>query len=374
MPWEAIGTWKGVPRREWFNTYALTLQIRLGTETMQVDASFDGRVIKVPEIQAITSQELNQMWEWNSIVLAPAGHCARHVIRDVVESQPDALAVEAWDGHLTYRELEALSGGISLVTSSPKNISIVSPRTNKVVEVGPGSIGAFNLATVNASTDPPQPFSTAMFAVFTSGRTGIPKGVVMAHENFDSGLKYQSELLRFARDSRVFDFAAYSFNIAVHNGNLIKALIDTKATIVDLTPSVARLLDPSTLPNLRTPILAKKAVTAQDVAQWLGKLRLVDAYGPAECGISTISVGTQISEPKEATSIGRGADLVTWAVDQKYHNHLLPPGCIVELLLEGPLVGRGYLSDAQRTAAAFIHDTPWLLRGAPKHPGRSGRL
>ncbi|KND87537.1 Nonribosomal peptide synthetase 4 [Tolypocladium ophioglossoides CBS 100239] len=208
----------------------------------------------------------------------------------------------------------------------------------------------------------------AMFAVFTSGSTGIPKGVVMNHSNFYSGLKYQSEPLGFTRDSRVFDFAAYSFDIAVHNvfstltsggclcipaeedrwGNLGKALIDTEATIVNLTPSVARLIDPSTLPHLRTIILAGEAVTIDDTARWLGRALVVNAYGPAECGISTIN-STQLTAPEEATSIGQGAGLVTWIVHQHNHNHLLPPGCVGELLLEGPL-------------------------GTLKHPGRHGRL
>ncbi len=44
------------------------------------------------------------------------------------------------------------------------------------------------------------------------------------------------------------------------------------------------------------------------------------------------------------------------------------------MLLEGPLIGMGYLNDPEKTAAAFIEDPPWLLRGGPGVPGRRGRL
>lgn len=49
-------------------------------------------------------------------------------------------------------------------------------------------------------------------------------------------------------------------------------------------------------------------------------------------------------------------------------------GAIGELWLEGPLVGRGYLQGAQRTAAAFVENPPWLLAGGPGQCGRRGRL
>jgi aryl carrier-like protein len=49
-------------------------------------------------------------------------------------------------------------------------------------------------------------------------------------------------------------------------------------------------------------------------------------------------------------------------------------GCTGELWLEGPLVGNGYLGDEEKTAAAFVTDPAWLLRGADGHPGRRGRL
>jgi thioester reductase-like protein len=52
----------------------------------------------------------------------------------------------------------------------------------------------------------------------------------------------------------------------------------------------------------------------------------------------------------------------------------MPPGCTGELLLEGPLVGRGYLNEPEKTAASFIHDPAWLLQGSPSRPGRHGRI
>lgn len=65
---------------------------------------------------------------------------------------------------------------------------------------------------------------------------------------------------------------------------------------------------------------------------------------------------------------------MTWIIHVDNHDVLLPLGCINELLLEGPIVGQGYLDDPAETAAAFIENPPWLLEGSPRHPGRSGRL
>jgi hypothetical protein len=61
-------------------------------------------------------------------------------------------------------------------------------------------------------------------------------------------------------------------------------------------------------------------------------------------------------------------------VNPEDHEQLLPPGCTGELLLEGPIVGRGYLNNPAKTAVHFIQDPLWLLRGAMGKPGRRGRL
>ncbi len=101
---------------------------------------------------------------------------------------------------------------------------------------------------------------------------------------------------------------------------------------------------------------------------------VLNGYGPSECTpMSTFNYNS--SSPEEATRIGRGVGLVTWVVDPENHDCLLPLGCVGELLLEGPLVGPGYLNDPEKTAAAFIEDPPtWLRRGTTDVPGRHGRL
>jgi acyl-CoA synthetase (AMP-forming)/AMP-acid ligase II len=51
---------------------------------------------------------------------------------------------------------------------------------------------------------------------------------------------------------------------------------------------------------------------------------------------------------------------VCWVVDQTDHERLVPIGAVGELLIEGPIVGRGYLNNPERTAAAFIDPPAWL--------------
>lgn len=146
-----------------------------------------------------------------------------------------------------------------------------------------------------------------------------------------------------------------------------------QVTVANLTPSVARLIDPTDVPQLETLILAGESVTIGDVNRWWGRnVAIVNAYGPAECLISTVNAAQSCAE--ESTNIGKGAGLVTWIVDAENHNKLVPPGCIGELLLEGPLVGHGYLNDAEKTAASFITDPAWLVEGCSGVAGRHGRL
>lgn len=474
----AIGQWQNVQQQGQVSTYALILEIGLGEEKLSATARYDPNVIKpwmvnallerlelvlqdlangdierpLSTIKMVTERELNDIWGWNESVPTSIDRFYNDIFAEQAKLRPNASAVCAWDGELTYSELDQLSmqlashlvnlgiaedtlvplcfeksmwatvamlgviragGGLvmldpalpekrllamihdigsEVLLSSVTNMPLSMRLSTRVVQVGQNTVDVLNSSSIH-HLPRLRSSSSALYGVFTSGSTGTPKGIVVTHANMSSALHHQQKLLGFTHESRVLDFASYSFDVAVHNtlatlaaggclcipsdedrkGNLDGVIRTMRVTIVNLTPTVSRLIDPSSVPELETLISLGEALTTQDATRWWGKCRLINTYGPAECTpISTIAHNA--SNAEEASGIGEGAGLITWIVDPDDHNRLLPIGCVGELLLEGPLVSRGYLNDPHKTAASFIADPTWLLQGAPGRPGRSGRL
>ncbi|KAL4898377.1 hypothetical protein BDV59DRAFT_197287 [Aspergillus ambiguus] len=119
--------------------------------------------------------------------------------------------------------------------------------------------------------------------------------------------------------------------------------------------------------------LGGEAVLARDVALWGQYTRIIIGYGPCECTIGC-TVNSSAATGRDYISIGPGNGAAIWIVDPNNHNSLVPVGAVGELLVEGPIVGQGYLNDPDKTAAAFTNDPPWLVAGHRNHSGRRGRL
>jgi long-subunit acyl-CoA synthetase (AMP-forming) len=66
--------------------------------------------------------------------------------------------------------------------------------------------------SANFSTDV-KPYNT-LYIVFTSGSTGVPKGVFIRHSNFSSSIHCLRKEHTIRHGSRVYDFAAYLFDIS----------------------------------------------------------------------------------------------------------------------------------------------------------------
>ena len=111
-------------------------------------------------------------------------------------------------------------------------------------------------------------------------------------------------------------------------------------------------------------------MTQEDMSIWGSYNIRYNNYGPAECTPAATGV-IMSSQTKRVGNVGRGQGLVTRMVHQDGQQLAPIEG---ELWLESPLVGAGYLNDLDRTAAAFVNDPPWLLRGADSHSGRRDRL
>ncbi|CAM1509365.1 Fc.00g031040.m01.CDS01 [Cosmosporella sp. VM-42] len=247
-------------------------------------------------------------------------------------------------------------------------------------------------ATQEVPTDPlPEvPSSSPMYVIFTSGSTGKPKGVIISHENYTSGAIPRAQQVGYTAGSRCFDFPSYAFDVSIDcmlctlfNGgrvcvpsdeqrmnDLSGAIRESKANMVHMTPSVARVLDADIIPSLEVLGLGGEAVGASDAADWSKHTKLVIAYGPSEC-----TVGCTINNTLEiSTGIGKGVGGVSWIVDPDDYNRLTPVGSVGELIMEGPVVGIGYLGEPEKTAEVFIEDPTWLLAGYGDIPGRHGRL
>lgn len=190
----------------------------------------------------------------------------------------------------------------------------------------------------------------------------------------------------------MYDFSSYSFDTSLSQtftalaagaclcvpreqdriNNLAQSITSLRANVVALTPSVAQLLGPRDTPTVHSVILIGELLHLRDITRWWGQVRILNIYGPYECTPYSV-INSHASCPQDATRIGIGAGQVIWVVSPENHDHLLPLGDIGELLLEGPLVGEGYLNDPDKTAMSFIHDPVWLRRGTEKQPGRHGK-
>ena len=63
---------------------------------------------------------------------------------------------------------------------------------------------------------------------------------------------------------------------------------------------------------------------------------------------------------------------MVWLAYEMDPTVLAPIGTIGEILIEGPLLAKGYLHDPAKTSLAFLEDMPWLLRarGKDRYPRR----
>ncbi|CAG1997412.1 unnamed protein product [Fusarium graminearum] len=239
---------------------------------------------------------------------------------------------------------------------------------------------------------PQVPPESLLYIIFTSGSTGTPKGVMLSHETYTASALARSTGIGYSSISRSLDFTSYAFDVSIDSilctlirggclciptdmdrvNDLSGAIRRLKVNMVNITPSVARILDPDIIPSLNSLGIGGEACSAGDIAIWGQHTRIVIGYGPAECTIGCTVNPSAAGKPY--VSMGPGTGACIWLVDPDDHNKLVPVGAVGELLIEGPIVGQGYLGDPEKTKEAFISDPDFLLAGADGIPGRQGRL
>ncbi|KAL6716626.1 hypothetical protein ACLMJK_006194 [Lecanora helva] len=228
------------------------------------------------------------------------------------------------------------------------------------------------------------------YVIFTSGTTGTPKGAVIPHAQLSTTMKALNEKIGSGVDMRTLQMTACNFDFSIFEifcplvaggcvcipseserlDNLAGAVDRLNANTGSFTPSYLALLAERDFPKLRTIILAGERVPADLSDFWTAHCRrVIHLYGPSECTVCCCFLDAN-SQGHYDGFIGDPLASKIWIVDPENHDWLLAIGTPGEIVVEGPIVGEGYLQNREKTQESFIETPIWFETILSRQPSR----
>ncbi|KAF4550872.1 AMP-binding enzyme-like protein 8 [Elsinoe fawcettii] len=228
------------------------------------------------------------------------------------------------------------------------------------------------------------------YAVYTSGTTGTPKGVLVTHENICSNLKTLADLYPVPDGSRLLQACNQAFDVSVFEiffawsrgmclcsasndvlfRDLDHSVRELGITHLSLTPTVAALIRPNNVPDVKFLVTAGEPITASIHHQWAGR-GLYQGYGPSET-TNICSVNVNMSADDAINNIGQSfVNTSTFILPTNGDFAPLPRGALGELCFGGQQVFMGYQNMPDLTASKIINHPRY---GRIYRSGDLGRL
>ena len=237
-----------------------------------------------------------------------------------------------------------------------------------------------NIYDKSIDTDP-------IYIVFTSGSTGVPKGVVACHRSvidyieqlsevlgfnedtvfgnqaplyFDACLKELYPTLKFGATDYLIPKRLFSFPVRLMeylNENKINTIcwVASALSIV----STFRTFEEITPKYLKTIAFGSEVFPAGHLRSWqdvLPEATFFNLYGPTECtGMSCYYKVDHLYEEGETVPIGKPFDN-TEILLLNDENQPAKDGETGEICIRGTAVTMGYYADEERTAAVFVQN------------------
>ena len=296
--------------------------------------------------------------------------------------------------------LEGLARPVTLVVTAPDALCL--PGAESAVHLAgagrlePGAAPAAAPSTTPLASAPAATPDALALLMYTSGTTGVPKGVMLTQANLAANARAISAEHALAPGDRVLAvlplyhinaFAVTMLAPLAHGGSLAmpprfsagafwQQAVDTGCTWINVVPTmISYLLEgPAPLRERTQGIRFCRSASSALPPEHLKAFEERFGIGVIETMGLTETVAPSFSNPLEASqrkigSVGRASGGEARVVDAALQP--VPDGTTGEIVIRGPHVMRGYYKNDKATAEAFTPDG-WLRTGDLGHRDADG--
>lgn len=292
-----------------------------------------------------------------------------------------SLIIDKYSMHQLDQIIEGINKRLLLIFIDNENVEELTRRWPKHLVIGAGDLESYDSWVEPRISD-----EQIAYLLFTSGSTGIPKGVMVSHRNVISFLDYMIERYQITENDRIsqmfdmtFDLSVFDMFMAWTKGACVccppqKTLIkpgkfiqEMELTVWFSVPSTVvfmkrlGMLKPNRYPSLRLSLFCGEALPVDSIQSWSNAASnsiLENLYGPTELTIACSYYRWDAKKSYSECELGivpigypfPGMDVLI--VDESLCE--VSPGKVGELLMTGPQLTLGYWKDTEKTSTAFI--------------------